>query len=359
MPKDIVILIHGMGSHKPGEITKQFADSINQNLNLIKGNKTADIKKKLDIKVINYDKFVDEMRTKMADNASPIKDRLGQINQIIGLNWGPQLVLKLASFESKFKNNKFFYTHLLDVIFYVSFLGAKVRVDVAKELTKIIHDDKNDVNIHIVAHSLGCGVIHDTLALLYRGDFITNDDIADLDFQVHRLKSTWMISNVSILIYKMNDISNPYKSSVNPSDNGCMDYYRNVAHSLDPFTMLEKFSPPDDGSWIPRDYYKFTYKNIETSAVTDLNTHDFSEYIRNPNVALPMIRQFLQIIPEKADRDKIFDNFRKDTIPGAYEELKDAFEDIETSNVSSLKNFMKTAKDFSEVVEDLKTQLGE
>ena len=351
----VVILVHGMGKHLPDEITKDFVVSINSNLNQISGHEDDNISDLVKIVEINYDAFFDKVRLKMAEKAKPVAERLDAISQITGVSsWGAGLIQKLTSFESNFNDDKLFYTHWLDVIFYTTLLGAKVRVDVAKKIAETIRDHAPENKIHIVAHSLGTAVVHDTLSQLFRGDFIANDDIPDLDLVTHRLKSVWMVANVSRLVNDFTDISNPYNSTVRPSIEGCMDYFRNVRHELDPFTRISQFDPKNDNNWVPRDFYDSGYKNIETSALTKMNPHDFSEYIRNPKVSLPLLRQFLRIVPEKQNSDEIFDNFLGSSLAGAFEGLKESFKEIKITDTSSLESFLKIGKEFSKVVKDFR-----
>lgn len=348
----VVILVHGMGKHLPGEITKDFVSSINSNLNQISGHEAENIDDLVKIVEINYDGFFDKVRKKMAEKAKPVADRLEAIRKITGLvSWGADLVQKITSLESKYNDDKFFYTHWLDVIFYTTLLGAKVRVDVAKKIAETIRDNAPQNKIHIVAHSLGTSVVHDTLSQLFRGDFIANDDIPDLDLVTHRLKSVWMVANVSRLVNGFTDISDPYRSTVRPSPEGCMDYFRNVRHELDPFTRICQFDPKNDSNWVSRDFFESGYKNIETSAITKMNTHDFAEYIKNPKVSLPLLRQILRIIPEKQNSDEIFDSFRGASLVGAFDELKESFKDIKITDTGSLNSFLTIGKEFSKTVE--------
>lgn len=351
--KPVIVVIHGMGKHPVGQIVATFAKSIDDNLQQIDQYKNASITDLADLEEINYDGFFDRIRQTMADNAKPIADRLGQIGAALGLSFGPELVLKLASLESNYGHDKFFYTNCLDVIFYSTLLGAKVRVDAAEKIAQIIRDHSPDQDVHVVAHSLGTAVIHDTLAQLYRGDFIANDKIPDLDLQTHRLKSIWMVANVSRLMDGVTHVADPYRSSVKPGPAGCADYFTNVRHELDPITWIREFNPQDDGQWVPKDYFDYCYQCVVTSSVTNINTHDFGEYIRNPKVALPLLRQTLRIVPDKAESDKIFENFNTGTIQGGYDALKEAYRSLSPTNQASLSVFLQTATKFSQTIQAL------
>ena len=354
--KPVVIVVHGMGSHKPGAFKKEFIDATNAAMNRYKGFKTKRIENEVDIEEINYDGFFDEIRTKMADDAKPIADRLGTIGAISGLDWGAEFVLKLTNVEAEFGKDEFLYTHLLDVVFYATLLGGKVRVDAANKIAKVIKDNEGS-KIHIVAHSLGTAVLHDTLALLYRKDFDISDDIPDLSIDTHKLSSVWMVANVSALMNSLTDLTDPYKSTVQPTTSGCTNFMINVRHELDPFTWIQRFDPPNDGSWIPAEFYDFAYLPIRTSAIRKINTHDFTEYMENPNVALPLLAQLVRLNPKQEEILDVNAEYRKDDIVGAFDELKDALDDIDVTKKSTLKSLAATAKKFHVIFERFQEEI--
>ena len=354
--KPLVVVIHGMGSHAPGSFKDEFQKAVNTSLNRYKGFKRKKIQDLVDIEEINYDVFFDEMRNEMADNGKPIAERLSQINSLSPLSWGPEMVLKLASIESTFGKDEFLYTHLLDVVFYATLLGGKVRVDAAKRLTDVMAQHEGQ-DIHIVAHSLGTAVMHDTLALLYRPDFDIADNIPDLSVSVHRIMSLWMVANVSDLVNSVTGLLNPYASTVKPTPDGCTNYMINVRHELDPFTWVRKFDPKNDGSWIPAEYYDAAFFSMETSVIRDINTHSFTEYMENPRVALPFLRLLLGLNPDADEIAAVNTEYQKDDIPGAFAALKDAIDDVDITDKSTLKALSETAKQFRDVFKDFREQL--
>lgn len=354
--KPVVIVVHGMGSHSKGEFKKEFIKAANVSLNRYKGHKTKKIESLVDIEEINYDGFFDEIRNKMAQNAAPIATRLNTINSISTLSWGPELVLKLASVESRFGDDDFLYTHLLDVVFYSTLLGGSVRVDVATQFTNILKKYPRS-DIHIVAHSLGTAVMHDTLALLYSREFNISDTIPNLSVSVNRLMGLWMISNVSALVNAVTGLTDPYRSSVKPTPEGCTNFMINVRHELDPFTWIEQFDPKNDGSWVPAEYYDSAFLSVETSVMRKVNTHDFTEYIENPRVALPLLRQLLNINPKPDEVAKVNSDYQKSDIAGAFEALKDELDDINISDKTSLKSLAAAAGHFRAVFKDFQEQI--
>ena len=354
--KPLVIVVHGMGKHAKGDFKKQFIASANKAMKRYKGFKTKKIEALTDIEEIHYDGFFDEMRTKMANNADPVATRLKAIGSISGLNWGSELVLKLASVESEFGKDDFLYTHLLDVVFYASLLGGKVRIDVARQLVALLKKYPTR-DVHIVAHSLGTAVIHDTLALLYRPDFDIADEVPDLSVTNDRLMSIWMVSNVSALVNAVTGLIDPYRSTVKPTPDGCTNFMIDVRHELDPFTWIRRFDPKDNGDWIPSEYYQTAFLPVTTSVVRKVNTHDFSEYIENPHVALPLLRQLVSLNPKPDEIASINNDYKKSDIPGAFNALRESLEDIDIGNKATLKSLAKTAKHFHAVFKDFQEQL--
>ena len=156
----VVLLVHGMGSSTPpdeasntlGSFGTEFVEAANTALNRYPNNSDDDILDHVDIHEFNYNEFFDEIRTKMAEEAT-MKSRLDSVSGLAGGNFIEGLVGKLNAWESNFGENKFFYTHWLDVIFYSTFIGGKIRVDLASKINELV-GEFGSRNIHIVAHSL-------------------------------------------------------------------------------------------------------------------------------------------------------------------------------------------------------------
>ena len=349
MKKPIIILLHGMGKYPSGEIVTEFSTAADKLLNQFPKFKTAKISDKAEIKEINFDAFFDTYRKKMADRSKPIAERLGAAN----LAGFPGLVSKLTAIESKYGDDDFVYTHLLDVFFYTSFLGEKVRLDVAKSFVALLQEF-NDRRIYIVAHSLGTAVIHDTLAKLYRGDFDAYEDAPSLGSLTNRIQSMWMIANVSKVVNKLSGITDPLTSRVRPSGDGCTNKFNNVHHKLDPFTFIDPFEPKDDGSWIPADNYLYDFLDIETSAIRSWNTHDLSEYIENPRVGVPLLQDlFRDFRPDEEDINDVTNAFQATTIDGAFDVLKEELRDMDIKSVASIKDLSDAIVSFRKVIKNL------
>lgn len=341
MPKPIIVLVHGMGKHPPGAITDSFVKNVDITLFQIASAEGKSISELADIREINYDVLLDELRQKMANDATSICNQLKALGVA---QWPLSFIDDLASFEYSLGKDRFFNTHCLDVFLYSTYVGAMIRQKVAKEIYNIHTETEGSFTLHIIAHSLGTAVIHDTLALLYSKDFSLLDNKPNLDLTSHKLGSLWLLANVSRITNKINEIQNPYKSVVRPGEKGCTNRLVNIHHKLDPFTWPSSFKPEDDGIWRHR-----KYKDIEISDVTSRNTHDFGEYILNPDVCLPLLNRVLHIKPTVDEKKAINNNFRKYSISDDLDEFKTAYKNCKDDD-SSIKNFLKASFEFSKAL---------
>lgn len=365
MSKPALLLIHGMGNFDPpkkdnqgklqhGTFAKEFISSINIALQRYSNYKTATIDQYIDIHEFNYNAFFDEMRSVLANNAKSMNERLNTLGQKFDLSFAADLAGKLISLEADFKDEKFFYTHWLDVLFYGTLMGDKVRVDAAEKITELV-EHYGQGNLHIMAHSLGTAVLHDTLHLLYRREHDPDDNIPDLDLTNHKLASIWMLANVSRLVNSVVHLSNPLKTVVKPGNDGCTNLFFNVRHKMDPITWISRFDPPNNGSWIPENIYNSYYLNIITDLIVDLNTHSFTQYLENPKVAAPFLNQVIKQFKVKTDElNSVVVGYSQKSIQGAYAALEDSFHNLQITDITSWREFLNTAKILQDAIESLR-----
>ena len=352
--KHVIVLVHGMGKHAPGEFRRQFVTAANTAMRRYRGFETKRIENLVIVEEINYDRFFDEARQRMAQKSAPIYARLEGIAALTGRE--PGLVLKLANLERKFGRDRFLYTHFLDVVLYSTLLGARVRIEVARQLARIIADHPTR-KIHVLAHSLGTAVVHDTLDLLYRENADLSHDIPGLVLVTHRLASVWMIANVSRLMSSVSGLTDPYRSVVRPGAGGCTNYLVNVRHELDVFAWFRPFAPRNDGSWIPPEYFERAYAEIETSAVRQPNTHDFAGYVADPGLAVPLLARLVRLAPGRAELDRVARQYQRSAIPGAFGALREALEGIRPRVRATLLDLALAAREFRQIVDQFRVQL--
>lgn len=350
MSKPVIVLLHGMGNHSApqysngqlkqhGSFYDEFVTSSNLALKRYPGRDGLTVESLADIREVHYNDIFDELREKMAKEGKKISTFMPALAGGDALRAIPGFLTKLAGFESSLADDDFIYTHWLDVLFYKTYVGAAVRARVAKELTAIFATSPAQ-QIHLVAHSLGTAVLHDTLHQLFGGA---------LSPTTHKVMSTWMISNVSRLANTIAPVGDPYDSVVRPGNSGMTNYLFNVRHELDPFTWPRRFNPKNDGRWIPTTAFGRSFHNMKTTLITDKNTHSFAQYIQDPEVNFPMFRLILGIDLSMSDKESAIDLYDNASIQGAYEELEGALSDFspsELGNISEIIDAARRLKDF-------------
>jgi len=353
--KPIVVLIHGMGTHtapKPnsnvrGSFGKECIDTFNKALQMYPALKAGKIEDKVDFVEIHYNHIFDNMRKEMAENGQKFNDLLQGAGLLANV---PDLVKKVIELESSLDQDKPLYTHWLDVIFYKLYFGEVVRVHVAEKLAEII--SKNGTkNVHILAHSLGTAVIHDTLSKLYNQGYADNDDIADLSPVTHKLSSLWQIANVSRLANSVMPVADPYKSLVKPGSTGCTSTMMNIHHKFDPFTLPKKFARSDNGKWVPPNVFKNKYLDVETSVITQLNTHSITQYLHDPSVHLYLFNTLGIKMPPKSQRDKAIDDYNNLVIDNAEAKIKKKLNGLVKTNSATLKDYIDAANRLMKFIE--------
>jgi len=366
--KKALLLLHGMGNFTApgvdnngnatyGSFGKEFIKASTESLQRYKKYRTKTLQEYVDIHEFNYDTWFDEMRIEMADNAKSMKDRLNAVTGIYGVTFATDLVGRLTDFETNFKDDEFFYTHWLDVIFYATILGAKVRVDVGRKIAGLV-ELYGQGNVNIMAHSLGTAVLHDTLHLLYRAESDPNDEIPDLDLTNHKLGSIWMVANVSCLVNSVTHLANPLTSVVKPGDDGCTHSFFNIRHEMDPFTWLSRFDPINNGSWISEKMYASAYKNIVTDLVVDVNTHSFTQYLQDPKVAENFLYQMTPFKVTVKEMDKVNRKYSKRAITGAYAALEETFRDLNVKDLESWRELLEAGRILNTAVENITNSLS-
>ena len=193
---------------------------------------------------------------------------------------------------------KFFWTHLLDAFLWYLFEDARMAVvsHVCKELIRglndLLNEDAEDRGYaHVLAHSLGTTVTHDSLVALRHW----NRDEGLFKPDKHIWETVGMIANVGRLLetnftLKQGvDVSEfkVYESALKPGVDGtiCRNYL-NARHTVDPFTWPRQFAPSD--------WSHSAYSDIETKRIREVTeVHDFANYLADPGVHIRLLRLLL------------------------------------------------------------------
>ena len=359
MAKQVIILVHGMGNHSApklqsnerGSFGKECIDSLNNAMQMYPSLQSEKIEDHVNFVEIFYNDKFDIARQQMADNGQKFSDFLATAGASTALANIPGIVKSIVDFESSLGSDKFIYTHWMDVLLYKLFFGEYVRLHVAEKLGDVV--SKNSTrNIHVLAHSLGTAVIHDTLAKVYRGDYVDNDEIVDLSPTTHKLASLWQVANVSRLANSVLKIADPYKSIVRPGAEGAVLTMMNIHHKLDPFTLIKSYARKNDGKWIKKSVYNSAYLDIQTSSVTDLNTHSITQYLHDPAVHLYLFRRLGIQMPKKSERDAAFDAYDNSVINQAKEKLEARLQNLTRGNAATFKDYFEAARMLYQVIQE-------
>lgn len=339
MSKQLIILVHGMGTHPKGNITKQFKKAVADRAGAF-GIAGQDFLKKVDYQEFNYSEYFDLIRQQFAENAQA---RQKGFAFLTGKGFEEKLLTQLTLFESNFGKDEFYYTHWLDVILYSTmYFGEKVRVDFISFFEKLRkkYDHKN---IHIVCHSLGTAVVHDALAKYYRTESNPFDDIPDLKTGNFNIASLWTFANVSRMVNLLNGLTDPNSSTVVTGAEGCTSNFVNVRHKYDPFTWFKTYDRKMDNS----------FKFINT-VIKNINTHDFYEYVTEPNVARAILNFIYEMNISDSQFNQALTEYKKVTLKEEAKKLKGAIDAaLNDTTINSIKTAIKHFKTIVKTIDEL------
>lgn len=313
METQIILLVHGMGTHPPGEITATFKQALNDRATCFGLDFDLD-QQDCKVEEYNYSEFFEQIRQQFADNAAARQQGFGFL---AGVGFATDLIQELTDLESKFNNDEFIYTHWLDVILYgTAYYGPRIHAQFAEMYNDLVASHGHE-NLHVISHSLGTAVVHDTLAKLYRNGANIFDDIPDYRPGNFNSKTLWTFANVSRLVNLLNGLTDPYHSTVAPGGNGCTDFMFNIRHHLDPFTWFKQYDRQLD-----------ELKHIEIDVVRNIDTHDFYEYVTAPEVSRYLLAMIFEQLVEQDKYDACVTDYKQNTITEGVEDLKVALEAV-------------------------------
>ncbi|WP_293745858.1 hypothetical protein [uncultured Paraglaciecola sp.] len=349
MNKPMVLVIHGIGTHKPGETKKAIADGLNQAAKNF-GLSDFDVNDKVEFFQFNYSDFLDEIRLKDAKKAGELVDHLSLLK---GRGLGEKAASELVEFFSEADEDKFFNTHWLDVIYYgLMFWGENIRVDLAKKINDLmIEREQGNRKLHIVAHSLGTAVLHDTLAKLFRKDTDITSKVPHLDVDRFKIDSIWTVANVSRLVNLLNDIADPNESIVSCDSDGCTSEFYNIKNEFDPFTWFKEYKRPINQSG----------RHITVKTVREIDTHDLKEYMEAPIVAEAFLSNVLNISVTDEQYAQGTTKHASTSINYSYKQLKATFDNLHQQNepmdkFKAILAIVEAADSFQEKITDMMDQ---
>lgn len=337
--KPSLIIVHGMGEHTEQSFKKEIVDSLNYALGLYDKWQGKKIDELVDIIPFEYNSYFDKHRKLLADASQPLASRLEQL-QLAGIK---VVVGEIAKWESELNKDNFFKTHWLDVLFYrYTDLAEPIRLKLAETIVKAIRN-RGAQNVHVLGHSLGTSVVHDTLASLYSPS-VPVDLGRNLSPSSEKLPSVHLVANVSHLLESFVGTG---ASVVNPCKKGCVRTYYQYRHVLDPFMLPSPFEPVENGIWCEEiELSKMRYQELRPRLLTDLNTHAITHYLENPVSHVPLMQVLnFGFAPSETQISKAFKLHKEaKSIQGRAEDIKNKWEAINLKNLNSVEAFIKSGQ---------------
>ena len=340
--KPVLIITHGMGVHTEESFKKEVVGALNaayQSYPSFKGKNIQDV---IDVECVEYDSILNKYREQMAEDAS---NMLQVLSGIPGQGNIQKLTTLLTGYAAKLGDDKFFNTHLFDVLLYrFTVLGEVCRIKLGLKIIEEV-GKRGGPYVHVLGHSLGTSLVHDTLATVYAKGYMHNGVVKALSPHYHRLASVHMVANVSRILESFVNVN---KSIVRPGE-GCTNYFREYRHKFDPFTWIKPFDPTETPPWV-----ELGYKLKQPKRIAQFNTHDVAHYIQNPLVHREMMPFFDDSFwPSENEKHHADKQFHDKTVLGKYKKLAQAAENINYKDPDSLVALFKSASAFKKFVESL------
>ncbi len=292
MAKQFVFVVHGMGTYPADTWAEPWKQALYENLRLYKpyvGMDDSQIEAEhLEILPISYDAvFEDGFRENWERGVRQLENVavLGKLGPVF--EW-------IRNAEET--DRSIFMDYLLDPLLWFTVPQARQAViaRVAAQLSNgldRIKTETGELDAHIIAHSLGTSVIHDTLLCISHnklsGEFTHPRNL--------RWETLVMVANVSRLLQAWQRVSSQipvakfkvHASAVRPhGTDALVKSYINLRHRADPFTWPREFDPED---WDSR-----AFKPLEVKRYDELKqVHDFDTYIDQPRAHVRIFQQIL------------------------------------------------------------------
>ncbi|MDZ7749684.1 MAG: hypothetical protein U5K43_13485 [Halofilum sp. (in: g-proteobacteria)] len=348
MAQQQLIVVHGMGQHTAASFRDEVLVACRQAFGLYDSLQGIDVEDRFAITPVAYDDIFDDFRAGAAERSVPMAERLGAIQGALPLAAG--LARRIAGIESQITDDDFFRTHWLDVLLYrFTVLSEPVRLRLAEAVGAAIAAH-GPANVHVLGHSLGTAVVHDTLAKAYGPDQLRDPDGNDhsLSTRTHRLGSVHMVANVSRVLESFIEVKS---SVVRPGELGCTSDFLEYRHALDPITWVRPFDPTDNGRWVSHAVFRSAYLLARPTSVTQANTHAIGHYLLNPVVHLPLFRILFRFRPRKREVEEASERYFALTAQAKAERLEESLEEFSPADRDGLRDLVRAAQQLKALVE--------
>lgn len=348
----IVLLIHGMGTHTDTSIKEEFKIGLEQCMEFF-GHPNFDVNTKFRLETFNYSQDWDNQRVAFAQHLN------GDIKDSLSLT--PNLIQKILNVTAEFDGDDFLYTHVLDVLFYLTgALRGHQLIKLHKKIGDLIEATVNDLNgprLIVVAHSLGTAFIHDCLTQLY------SKRLDPISFALDQLWSVATVSRLTQIITGMDDPNSSIVIDHSVSKAGvCKEFYP-VYNDFDPFCWFKPYRrEPNQGMLINTKHVRDLRKIYSSNETMRFNPHDFREYFADPEVGGRFLSTNGVIDINLNDFNAAQANYRKTTATGSisdnYKEIRFKLEKLgeTTGGFSGMKTKVEALTEIYNLIDNLRDE---
>lgn len=339
MSNKSLIIVHGMGEHTEASVKQEIAGALKTVFSRYDSLASKDPMSEIDLSVFAYNYYFDDYRKSVEDRNDIVSALQGVSNKYGGLL--PEAASEIAKLGKSITEDSFFSTHWLDVLLYrYSLMAEPIQEELAVQIASEVRL-KGGANVHLLGHSLGTSVLHDTLARLYGPE----PSKVKLSTVNAKISCVHMVANVSRMLQTFRKVGS---SEVRPVL-GCCTNMIQYRHRLDPIPQIKPFTPTNNGGWITPKIWEGSYQLIEPSAVTSANVHALSHYLLDPEVHLPLLHVLMGFKPLALERKAAQDFFNQTTLNGKAQALQQTVEMLDLSG-QSLKALLDAAKALKDMV---------
>lgn len=285
MPKQIVFLVHGMGSHAQGW-SQPVQAQLRELYQGFDGLAQMPFEQRFELTEVRYDDIFEDIRKQWQKDMAAVLAVMGKQ----GLDSDAVDLLTKAGKTPAADN--FLWTHVLDVLFYrfVPTVREAVRTRVALQILDAIRKtpDTGAIRWSVLAHSLGTAVTHDAIDALYRTPIPGEQH--PLSPNDTRANLVMMVANVSrVLQTDANVYEGFVRPALTPDPGRACGWLLTTRHKWDPFPAPKRFDP--DKSWPdPATRGAGRFQSIVVEHILEKDIHGFGHYLMNPEVHVPMFR---------------------------------------------------------------------